>query len=140
MRICRCGRLVRLWIGNLSLAAFGICRHGVSTNFIFSVGEGGGRRLVFTLVLQASPTNNIEVAIGHDENGDGHLSIDETALAVGYDCDEWFVRSAANDSVTCFDAATSGAKVHSYSTAMQILCASSKGMGAPTQILGCQTH
>ena len=79
----------------------------VSTNFTFSVGEGGGRRLVFSLELQATMTNNVEVAIGHDVNCDGHLSIDETALAVGYDCGEWFVRSAVNDSVTYSDAATS---------------------------------
>ena len=30
----------------------------VSTNFTFSVGEGGGRRLVFSLELQATPTQN----------------------------------------------------------------------------------
>ena len=80
----------------------------VSTNFTFSVGEGGGRRLVFSLELQATPTNNVDVAIGHDVNGDGHLSLDETALAVGYDCGDWFVRSAANDSVTYSDVAESG--------------------------------
>ena len=86
----------------------------VSTSFTFSVGEGGGRRLVFSLELQATPTNNVEVAIGHDANCDGHLSIDETALAVGYDCGEWFVRSAANDGVTYFDAATSGVFCRTY--------------------------
>ena len=86
----------------------------VSTNFTFSVGEGGGRRRVFSLELQATPTNNVEVAIGHDANCDGHLSIDETALAVGYDCGEWFVRSAANDGVTYFDAATSGVFCRTY--------------------------
>ena len=85
-----------------------------SMNFTFSVGEGGGRRLVFSLELQATPTNNVEVAIGHDANCDGHLSIDETALAVGYDCGEWFVRSAANDGVTYFDAATSGVFCRTY--------------------------
>ena len=86
----------------------------VSTNFMFSVGEGGGRRLVFSLELQATPTNNVEVAIGHDLNGDGHLSLDETALAVGYDCGDWFVRSAANDSVTYSDVADSGTFRRTY--------------------------
>ena len=86
----------------------------VSTNFTFSVGEGGGRRLVFSLELQATPTNNVEVAIGCDTNCDGHLSIDETALAVGYDCGEWFVRSAANDSVMYSDAAISGTFRRTY--------------------------
>ena len=38
----------------------------VSTNFTLAVGEGGGRMLVFTLELEATPTNNVEVAIGYD--------------------------------------------------------------------------
>ena len=55
---------------------------------------------MFTLELQASPSNNVEVAIGCDANGDGHLSLDESGLTVGYDCGEWFVRSAEKDAVT----------------------------------------
>ena len=72
----------------------------VSTNFTFAVGAVANRRLVFTLELQASPSNNVEVAIGCDANGDGHLSLDESGLTVGYDCGEWFVRSAEKDAVT----------------------------------------
>ena len=63
----------------------------VSTNFTFVVGEGYNRRLVFSLEIEASPTNNVEVAIGCDADEDGLLSLDETALMVGYDCGEWFV-------------------------------------------------
>ena len=72
----------------------------VSTNFTFGVGAVANRRLVFTLELQASPSNNVEVAIGCDANGDGHLSLDESGLTVGYDYGEWFVRSAEKDAVT----------------------------------------
>ena len=86
----------------------------VSTNFAFAVGEGSGCRLVFSLELEATPTNNVEVAIGHDADCDGRLSLDETALTVGYDCGEWFVRSAANDSVTYSDAAVSGTFRRTY--------------------------
>ena len=86
----------------------------VSTNFTFAVGEGSNRRLVFSLELAASPTNNVEVAIGCDEDEDGLLSLDETALTVGYDCGEWFVRSAANDSVTYFDVADPGVFRRTY--------------------------
>ena len=86
----------------------------VSTNVVFAVGEGGGRRLVFSIELEATPTNNGEVAIGHDADGDGRLSLDETALAVGYDCGEWFVRSAAKDSVTCEAVPSSGAFRRTY--------------------------
>ena len=80
----------------------------VATNFVFAVGEGSNRRLVFSVELEATPTNNVEVAIGHDANWDGDLSIDEAALTVGYDCGTWFARSTANDSVTYSDVAISG--------------------------------
>ena len=43
----------------------------VSTNFTFVVGEGSNRRLVFTVELEASPTNNVEIAIGCDADEDG---------------------------------------------------------------------
>ena len=86
----------------------------VSTNFTFAVGEGSNRRLVFTVELAASPTNNVEVAIGCDADEDGVLSLDEAALTVGYDCGEWFVRSAANDSVMCSDVADSGVFRRTY--------------------------
>ena len=86
----------------------------VSTNFTFAVGAVANRRLVFSLELQASPSNNIEVAIGCDANGDGHLSLDESDLTVGYDCGEWFVRSAAKDAVTYSDVADTGTFRRTY--------------------------
>ena len=86
----------------------------VSTNFTFAVREGGGRRLVFSVELPASPLNNVEVAIGRDADCNGRLSLDEAALAVGYDCGEWFVRSAAKDSVTCEAVPSSGAFRRTY--------------------------
>ena len=86
----------------------------VSTNFTFAVGKGSNRRLVFSLELAASPTNNVEVAIGCDADEDGSLSLDEAALTVGYDCGEWLVRSAANDSVTYSDVVDSGVFRRTY--------------------------
>ena len=86
----------------------------VSTNFVFAVGEGSNRRLVFTVELEASPTNNVEIAIGCDADEDGSLSLDEVALTVGYDCGEWFVRSSENDSVTYSDAVDSGTFRRTY--------------------------
>ena len=72
----------------------------VSTNVAFAVGAHANRKLVFTLELQASPSNNVEVGIGCDANCDGHLSLDESGLTVGYDSGEWFVHSAKKDAVT----------------------------------------
>jgi len=86
----------------------------VSTNFVFAVGEGSNRRLVFSLELQASPSNNVEVAIGCDADNDGQISLNETALTVGYDCGEWFVRTTADDSVTYSDVADTGTFRRTY--------------------------
>ena len=80
----------------------------VSTNFTFAVGEGSNRRLVFSLELEATPTNNVEIAVGCDADENGLLSLNEAALTVGYDCGEWMVRSTAMDSVTYSDIADSG--------------------------------
>ena len=80
----------------------------VSTNVAFAVGAHANRKLVFTLELQASPSNNVEVAIGCDADGDGHLSLDESGLTVGYDCGEWFVHSAERDTVTSEVASDTG--------------------------------
>ena len=86
----------------------------VSTNFTFAVGAFANRKLVFSLELAASPTNNVEVAIGCDADGDGHLSLDESDLTVGYDCGEWFVRSAARDAVTYSEATETGTFRRTY--------------------------
>ena len=69
----------------------------VSTNVALAVGAARNRRLVFSVELQASPSNNVEVAVGCDADADGRLSLAESALVVGYDCGEWFVRSAAKN-------------------------------------------
>ena len=86
----------------------------VSTNFAFSVGEGQSRGIVFTVELQATPSNNVEVAIGVDADEDGSLSVDESGLCVGYDCGTWFVRSSAQDAVTAEDVDDSGVFRRTY--------------------------
>ena len=86
----------------------------VSTNFSFAVGAVANRKLVFALELQASPSNNVEVAIGCDANCDGHLSLDESGLTVGYDCGEWFVHSAERDTVTSEAVSDVGTFRHEY--------------------------
>ena len=64
----------------------------VSTNFSFVVDRSMMTRIEFTVALDATPTNNVEVAIGTDGNGDGNLSVEEAAYTFGYDCGKWFVR------------------------------------------------
>ena len=88
----------------LSVPAFGVTIPGlpqsafadteVSTSIVFVVERPVMTRIEFTVALDATPTNNVEVAIGTDENGDGNLSVEESAYAFGYDCGTWFARSA----------------------------------------------
>ena len=87
----------------------------VVTNIAMSTSQDELSRLRFAVDLQASPSNNVEVAIGHDTDGDGHLSLDESSVTIGYDGGEWFVRTAASDSVAAETVADSGAFHRVYS-------------------------
>ena len=68
-----------------------------ATNHLFSTTRPGSQILSFQIGLLASPSNNVEIAIGRDSDEDGELSIDETALVVGWDCGEWIMRSGEFD-------------------------------------------
>ena len=85
----------------------------VSTNIAFSAG-GGMQRIRLAVDMTASPSNNVEVAIGRDADNDGRLSLAESALTVGYDCGEWFVRSALKDSHSAVDVADTGRFCRAY--------------------------
>ena len=88
----------------LSVPAFGVTIPGlpqsafadteVSTNIVFVVERPAMTRIEFTVALDATPTNNVEVAIGTDANSDGNLAVEEAAYVFGYDCGTWFARSA----------------------------------------------
>ena len=88
----------------LSVPAFGVTIPGlpqsafadteVSTNIVFVVERPAMTRIEFTVALDATPTNNVEVAIGTDANSDGNLAVEEAAYVFGYDCGAWFARSA----------------------------------------------
>ena len=66
----------------------------MSTNIPFAVSFDAMSRVDFSLSLDASPTNGVEVAIGTDADGDGHLSLDEADFTVGYRCGKGFRRDA----------------------------------------------
>ena len=44
------------------------------------------------LGLVGTLSNNVEVALGHDADGDGVLSLDEAAISLAWDCGEWMVK------------------------------------------------
>ena len=71
----------------------------VSTNIPFAVSFDTMSRMNFSLSLDASPSNSVEVSIGEDANGDGNLSPEEVAYTFGFDCGRWFRRDAVLDEV-----------------------------------------
>ena len=67
------------------------------TNVAFGTGVAGDNVFALSLALDASPSNNVEVAFGCDADGNGILDDSEVAFAVGWDCGEWFFRDVAAD-------------------------------------------
>lgn len=79
------------------------------TNCPFSTARPGSQVMSFQISLIASPSNNVEVAIGRDADNDGKLSIYETQMIVGWDCGEWTIRSGGSEGFLKADAATGSA-------------------------------
>ena len=50
-----------------------------------------------SLGLVGTPSNNVEVALGHDADGDGVLSLDEAAISLAWDCGEWMARGMSDE-------------------------------------------
>ena len=62
------------------------------TNVMFNAGVDGVRRFSLAIELEASISNNVEVAFGRDVNTNGVLDRFEADLKVGWDAGEWFCR------------------------------------------------
>ena len=67
-----------------------------STNFPIAVEDDGKHWMTFVVSLAESPSNNVEVAVGTDADGNGVLGVDEADWAFGYDCGRWFARKIEN--------------------------------------------
>ena len=64
----------------------------VSTNLVFDAGAATDDKFTLSIALNAAADNGVEVAFGVDADGDGTLALDESELAVGWDCGEWRLR------------------------------------------------
>ena len=47
------------------------------------------------IAFSGTPSNNVEIALGRDEDGDGELSFDEAGVRLGWDCGVYFVERVA---------------------------------------------
>ena len=67
----------------------------VVTNTSLPVARADSRVFAFSLELDATASNNVEVAFGRDADHDGVLSRAEADMLVGWDCGEWKVVDCA---------------------------------------------
>ena len=78
-----------------ALPRSGFADAGASTNIVFAASTLPGA-VAFSLEFVPSPTNNVEIALGMDTDGNGVLSAEEERLTIGWDCGRWFVRKGEN--------------------------------------------
>ena len=64
----------------------------MTTNCPFSLSDPKIRHLLLSLELDASPSNNVELAFGRDTDEDGVLGVREIAMALGWDAGSWVLR------------------------------------------------
>ena len=114
----------------------------VSTNIAFAVERPAMTRIEFTVSLDATPTNNVEVAIGTDANGDGNLSVEESAYVFGYDCGTWFARSAGLEGLGSLEGLGGGRvektfvlKRRQLDTAWNLVKVTRRGCGAVCELV-----
>ena len=104
---------MRFWaiVAFLPVAAFGVTVETlqqseyadteVSTNILFAISFDALSRMNFSISIEASPSNCVEVSIGEDADGDGVLSLDEMDQTFGYNCGTWFQRDSARELFDC---------------------------------------
>ena len=114
----------------------------VSTNIAFVVERPAMTRIEFTVALDATPTNNVEVAIGTDANSDGNLAVEEAAYVFGYDCGAWFARSAGLEGLGSLEGLGGGRvektfvlKRRQLDTAWNLVKVTRRGCGAVCELV-----
>ena len=144
--------LMLVIVFNVSISAFGVTVSAlpqseyadteVSTNIAFAVERPAMTRIEFTVALDATPTNNVEVAIGTDANSDGNLAVEEAAYVFGYDCGAWFARSAGLEGLGSLEGLGGGRvgkpfvlKRRQLGTAWNLVKVTRRGCGAVCELV-----
>lgn len=74
-----------------------------------------------SLQFVGTASNNVEVALGCDFDGDGVLSLDETDVVFGWDCGRYFVWNVSGDELFEEDADGDAASVRSLSWRCEVM-------------------
>lgn len=69
----------------------------VSTNVPFAFPQAFAKQFLLALELAGTPSNNVQVAFGRDVNTNGVLEVEETGMALGWDCGVWKVKEGIRD-------------------------------------------
>ena len=62
-----------------------------STNIVFKASQGDLRVIDVDMQFIGTPTNNVQIAFGHDADGDCDLADQETQLVFGWKCGRRFL-------------------------------------------------
>ena len=119
----------------------------ISTNVEFSAGNDDVRLFALSLALDATPTNTLQLAFGHDENSDGILDWQEAEFLLGWKCGGWFFRDKTTETEYVFarecglrclewrvvlDSARAPRSLVATDGGMSLGCSISPGMFSPT--------
>ena len=63
------------------------------------------------IAFSGTPSNNVEIALGRDEDGDGELSFDEAGVRLGWDCGVYFIERVATGERFAVEVSTAGCAV-----------------------------
>lgn len=77
----------------MELAESAFIDQEVQTNFVCVAWENQYRQVELTVQLTATPTNQIEIAFGMDESGEGTLDTEEVGWFVGWDAGQWVLEN-----------------------------------------------
>jgi hypothetical protein len=75
----------------------------VSTNVTLRTWSEHVRTFCVAVSLDATPSNNVQIAIGEDTSGDELLDDDEQVFMFGWDCGRWFIEGCEPGSRFCAD-------------------------------------
>ena len=90
-----------------------------------------------SLQFGGTASNNVEVAIGCDADGDSVLSLDETDVVFGWDCGRCFVRNVSGDELFEEDAVGDVNSVRSLSWRCEVVRRRLKAFAAVSESGAC---
>ena len=88
---------------------------------VFEQAQDSFAGLNVALQFVGTASNNVEVALGCDADGDGVLSLDETDIVFGWDCGRYFVRNVLGDELFEEDADGDAASARSLSWQCEVM-------------------